>query len=308
MKIVHAVLLITVTYALDHHGIYSWKRREDFKVAASLRSIAQSPIKVKETRSQRSPSSAQTTRRPRPSSTLKDDLLQSSASRRHASAEDTDEQQDLWSHKAALRTRQDLTRENRAIESTLKNVIGRPSSAKVEQYEYFSSFPYDDDVSTVDAILENADRPKNTAFSKDTEDRFLDHDAEEVDWDTQDVFEKDSQGREEEDEVNIQDFLNEIKRKRLNGELGTLMDGHRQGRRRKLTSQQQGALLVETLRKKRNHTINDHRGHSSNLQSGIMDMLGKSMFAGAEMKGKRYRYMCVLSLVGGFDRSERSSK
>jgi len=98
-----------------------------------------------------------------------------------------------------------------------------------------------------------------------------------MDWSGQEVFEKDPQN-EEEEEINIEELLNEIRRKRLNGELfGEIVDGHRQGRGRKLTSQQQGALLVETLRKKRNYT-NDHRGHNSNLQSGLMDMLGRSTY------------------------------
>lgn len=52
----------------------------------------------------------------------------------------------------------------------------------------------------------------------------------------------------------------------------------RRGRRRKLSSHEQGLLLVETLRKKRNYTdMEDHRGHGTHLHSGIMDMLGRSM-------------------------------
>jgi len=112
-------------------------------------------------------------------------------------------------------------------------------------------------------------------FSEDTQDHFLNHNTEEMDWSEQEVFEKDLQNDEKE-EINIQEVLNEIKRKRLNGVHDEMVDGHRQGKGRKLTSQQQGALLVETLRKKRNYT-NDHRGHNSNLQSGLMEMLGRSM-------------------------------
>lgn len=186
-------------------------------------------------------------------------------------AEDSDEHHDLWQPEAARTRQEDLTRENRAIESTLKNVIGRPS--KVEQYQYFSNFPYDGDGST-DAILENADHPKSSVFSKDAQD-ISNHNTEEVDWSGQEVFEKDPQD-EEEEEINMQELLNEMKQKRLNGAFEEMVEGSRQGRGRRLTSQQQGALLVETLRKKRNHT-SDHRGHSSNLQSGLMDMLGRSM-------------------------------
>lgn len=58
-----------------------------------------------------------------------------------------------------------------------------------------------------------------------------------------------------------------------------LLKSDRQTRmhKKQLTSQQQGILLVEALRKKRNFTsAGDIRGHGSDLQSGIMDMLGKS--------------------------------
>lgn len=292
MKIALALLLITVASALDHHDVYSWsRRREDFKVTAS-RSVA--PIKVKETRAPRPTPAAQSTRRSRPSGPFADDTLGNPA-RRHAFAEDAEDQLSLWSP-VTVRTRQDLTRENRAIEDSPKNAIGRPSVAKVEQYQYFSNYPYGGDAS-VEAILQDAERPKDTTFlSKDNANHFLDHNAEEADWSSQNIFEKDSSNDEEEqmveeeregEEINMQNFLDEIKRKRLSGDLEELTAGHRQGRRRKLTSQQQGALLVETLRKKRNYT-NDHRGHSSNLQSGLMDMLGRSMFADTEM-GRKYR-------------------
>lgn len=260
MKIVLGVFLITVASAFDHHDTYSWKRREDCKNAAASRSIV--PIKVKDIRLQRSD-----VYRSRSSNRREDNALQDSP-RRFVVAEDSDEHHDLWKSEAA-RTRQDLTRENRAIESTLKNVIGRPS--KVEQYQYFSNFPYGGDGST-DAILENADHSKSSVFS-DTQDHFLNHNTEEMDWSGQEVFEKTPQ---DEEEINIQELLNKMRQKKLNGVLEEVENGHRQGRDRKLTSQQQGALLVETLRKKRNHT-SDHRGHSSNLQSGLMDMLGRSM-------------------------------
>lgn len=260
MKIVLVVLLITVASAFDHHDIYSWKRREDCKIAAASRSII--PIKVKETRLQRSD-----TYRSRSPNPREDNVLQNSP-RRFAVAEDSNEHHDLWKPETT-RTRQDLTRENRAIESTLKNVIGRPS--KVEQYQYFSNFPYNGDGSA-DAILKNVDHSKSSVFSKNAQDHLLKHNAEELDWSGQEVFEKD----EEEEEINIQELLNEMRQKKLKGVLEEVVDGHRQGRGRKLTSQQQGALLVETLRKKRNYTT-DHRGHSSNLQNGLMDMLGRSM-------------------------------
>ncbi|XP_025154120.1 serine proteinase stubble isoform X3 [Harpegnathos saltator] len=105
--------------------------------------------------------------------------------------------------------------------------------------------------------------------------------------------------REEGEGTNVQDFLDEIKRRRLSGDLeGLAAGGHRQGRRRKLTSQQQGALLVETLRKKRNHT-SDHRGHSSNLQSGIMDMLGRMIPQTCKYKGAKFECGLSISCVLG---------
>ncbi|XP_032688301.1 uncharacterized protein LOC116852246 isoform X2 [Odontomachus brunneus] len=300
MKIALALCLITVASALDHNDVYSWnRRRENFKVA---------PIKAKETRALRPTiPAAQSIRRSRTSSPFAGDTLRNSP-RRHAIAEDADDEQPgLWSS-VAVRTRQDLARENRAIESNLKNVISRPSLAKVEQYQYFSSFPYNDDAS-VDITLENAEHPKSAALlSKDAADHFMEHNAEEVDWSAQDIFEKDTLNKEkeqvveqesEEEQINVQDFLDEIRRRRVNGELeGFTTGGHRQGRRRKLTSQQQGALLVETLKKKRNHT-SDHRGHSSNLQSGIMDMLGRMIPQSCKYKGAKFECGLSISCVLG---------
>ncbi|XP_011698903.1 PREDICTED: uncharacterized protein LOC105456507 isoform X1 [Wasmannia auropunctata] len=285
MKIVLGVLLITVASAFNHHDTYSWKRRDDCKITAASRSIA--PVKVKETRPQRAD-----VHRSRSSNSREANPPQNSP-RRFAVVEDSDEHHDLWKPEVT-RTRQELTRENRAIESTLKNVIGRPS--KVEQYQYISNFPYGGDGAT-DAILENANQPKSSVFSKDTQDiHFLNHNTEEVDWSGQEVFENDPQ--EEEEEINIQEILNEMKRKRLNGvNFEETVDGNRQGRGRKLTSQQQGALLVEALKKKRNYT-NDHRGHSSNLQSGLMEMLGRMIPQTCKYKGAKFEcglsFSCVL--------------
>ncbi|XP_025073971.1 LOW QUALITY PROTEIN: uncharacterized protein LOC105426816 [Pogonomyrmex barbatus] len=280
MKIVLGVLLITVASAFDHHDTYSWKHREDCKIAAASRSTI--PIKVKETRLQRS-----NVHRLRPSNSFVNNGFQNSP-RRFAVADDSDEQHDLWKSEAT-RTRQDLTRENRAIESTLKNVVGRPSLEKVEQYQYFSNFPYTNEGST-DAILENTDYPKSSVFSKDIQEDFLSHNTEGTDWNGQEVFEKDLQSEEEEEEINIQELLNEMRQK--------VTGGHRQARRRKLTSQQQGALLVETLRKKRNYT-SDHRGHSSNLQSGLMEMLGRMIPQTCKYRGAKFECGLSISCVLG---------
>ncbi|XP_029172655.1 uncharacterized protein LOC114941724 isoform X3 [Nylanderia fulva] len=290
MNLALGMLLITVAGALNRDDSYSWKRREDIKVAATSRPVPS--IKVKEARLQRS--GIHLAQKSRPSSSLvKVDVLQNSPRR---FAEDSDEQQNLWNH----RTRQEVTRENRAIESTLKNVIGRPPLHKVEQYEYFSNFPYNSD-ETTDAILENADFPaQNAVFSKNVQQDFFDHNAKEEeetkDWSGQNLFEKDLQGVEE--EIDIQEFLDEVRQKKLSGELEELLGGHRQGRRRKLTSQQQGVLLVETLRKKRNHT-NDHRGHGSNLQSGLMDMLGRMIPQTCKYKGAKFECGLSISCVLG---------
>jgi hypothetical protein len=283
MKIVLTVLLITVASALDHYDpFYPWKRSDDLKIAT--RSVAP-PINVKEThRLQRS--GAQTIQRSRLSNSLKGDVLQSS-SRRTPLAEDSSQQHGPWT----VRTEEALMRENRAIGSTLTNMISRPSSSNLEQYQYFSNLPYNDD-----ALSKNRDSLKDGEFeeySKDSQDHFLVHNAEEVEWSGQDVFEKDELDEDinERGKKEIQEFLDEIRRRRLNGEFEESVGAYRQGRRRKLTSQQQSALLVDTLRKKQNYT-NDHRGHSSNLQSGIMDMLGRSMFVRQKMERKYCRGGC----------------
>lgn len=273
--------LITVASALDHHDTakQSWKFKEDFKFTAS-RSIA--PIKAQETRLQKLTNNASPNRKSRQSISFKDDVQQNDSPRRFSVyGENTDEQeqQEPWEPEKTIKKEQkDLTREHRAIESTLKNVLDKPSMGNIERYRYYSNFPYNDDVPT-DAIVKPGNEDgmthvKNTAFSKNMQKHIFDNNAEEVNWNIQETLEKDLGDTES---MNVQDFLDEIKRKRLNGEFDEMIIAHRQGRRRKLTSQQQGDLLIETLRKKRNYT-GDHRGHSSNLQNGIMDMLGKSMF------------------------------
>ncbi|KAL0122461.1 hypothetical protein PUN28_007292 [Cardiocondyla obscurior] len=272
------VLLITVAGAFNHHDARSWRRRDDCKIA----SRTPAPVKAKDTRLRSD------TYRSRSSSSR--EALQTSP-RRLAVADDSEnDRRDFWKPETG---RQELTRENRAIESTLKNVIGRPPEA--ERYRYFSSFPFE----SGDAILENAEHPTTPTLSKDVQDHFSSH--EEADWSGQEVFDKDPQYEDEEEkveEVNIQELLNEMRRKRLNGPHEETADGHRQGRGRKLTSQQQGALLVETLRKKRNHT-SDHRGHSSNLQSGLMDMLGRMIPQTCKYKGAKFECGLSISCVLG---------
>ncbi|KAG6801767.1 hypothetical protein HZU73_02889 [Apis mellifera caucasica] len=73
---------------------------------------------------------------------------------------------------------------------------------------------------------------------------------------------------------------------------------YRQGRKYKLTSQQQGTLLVEALRKKRNYT-GDHRGHNNDLQNGIMDMLGRMIPQTCTYKGTTFDCGLSISCVLG---------
>ncbi|XP_011308090.1 uncharacterized protein [Fopius arisanus] len=73
----------------------------------------------------------------------------------------------------------------------------------------------------------------------------------------------------------------------------------RHGRRRKLSSHEQGLLLVETLRKKRNYTTEDNRGHATHLHSGIMDMLGRMIPQTCKYKGARFECGLSISCVLG---------
>ncbi|KAK0162487.1 hypothetical protein PV327_006261 [Microctonus hyperodae] len=77
----------------------------------------------------------------------------------------------------------------------------------------------------------------------------------------------------------LERILEELKLKWNSGEFhNEQINSGRRGRLRKLTSHEQGLILVETLKKKKNFTdIEDYRGHGGHLQSGLMDMLGRSM-------------------------------
>ncbi|KAK2580447.1 hypothetical protein KPH14_006190 [Odynerus spinipes] len=178
---------------------------------------------------------------------------------------------------------QQFVRENRAIESTFKNVLAVPTSEN-EEYHYISSFPYTSRPENDPTLDENKDQSPiiiGNSFHRTPDTWNLDKDLTE--------------------EPNVQEFLDDIKKKRLNGELDPLFGpGIRQGRKRKLTSQQQGVLLVETLRKKRNQSdTDDYRGHSSNLQSGIMDMLGRMIPQTCKYKGAKFECGLSISCVLG---------
>lgn len=156
-------------------------------------------------------------------------------------------------------SRDKYVRQNRAIESTVENVIDR-DFIRGSSKDYSSS---------------------NSGFlSHSHEDRFppANYPSQESETWNQYDNQNDYFDVSDNDSVRFEKFLNDLSKKRTNGELDDLNSGTRQGRRRKLNSQEQGILLVEALRKKRNFTyVNDHRGHGSDIQSGIMDMLGKSM-------------------------------
>ena len=153
-------------------------------------------------------------------------------------------------------------RQNRAIESTVHNVINRDLIRG-------SSKDYSNPSNGFDLYSHEKDRFPGSNFQNE----------ENGNWDSEFHDQKNYFDESENGDMNLEEFLDELTRKRVNGELDNLRSGTRlrQGRRRKLTSQEQGILLVEALRKKRNFTyVNDHRGHGSDIQSGIMDMLGKS--------------------------------
>ncbi|XP_076679294.1 uncharacterized protein LOC143374760 isoform X1 [Andrena cerasifolii] len=100
-------------------------------------------------------------------------------------------------------------------------------------------------------------------------------------------------------ETNVRTFLDQLKKRMLKGEFEKLvMTGYRQGRRRKLNSQQQGTLLVEALRIKRNYT-GDHRGHNNDLQTSIMDMLGRMIPQTCTYKGATFDCGLSISCVLG---------
>lgn len=159
-------------------------------------------------------------------------------------------------------SRNKYVRQNRAIESTVQNVIDR------------------------DFIRGNSKdypNPSNGFVPYPQEDRFPSasfQSEETANWNSGFEDQKDYVHESEDEGLKLEEFLDELSRQRVHGVLEDSRTGtrSRQGRRRKLTSQEQGILLVEALRKKRNFTsyANDHRGHGSDIQSGIMDMLGKS--------------------------------
>ncbi|XP_006617389.1 transmembrane protease serine 9-like isoform X2 [Apis dorsata] len=101
------------------------------------------------------------------------------------------------------------------------------------------------------------------------------------------------------EENHFLNFLDRLKKKMNSEDIEQLTSmSYRQGRKYKLTSQQQGTLLVEALRKKRNYT-GDHRGHNNDLQNGIMDMLGRMIPQTCTYKGTTFDCGLSISCVLG---------
>ncbi|XP_076388523.1 uncharacterized protein LOC100882186 isoform X2 [Megachile rotundata] len=99
----------------------------------------------------------------------------------------------------------------------------------------------------------------------------------------------------------LRNFLDLLRRRTNNGEFEeSVVTSYREGRGRggKLNSQQQGNILVEALRKKRNYT-EDHRGHNSDLQNSIMDMLGRMIPQTCTYKGTTFDCGLSISCVLG---------
>ncbi|KAI4476604.1 hypothetical protein M0802_014825 [Mischocyttarus mexicanus] len=208
--------------------------------------------------------------------------------------ENLDESESISFVKDSSKSLRKFVREHRAIENTMKNVVGLPTLNK-NNYHYISKIPYSSGQYVNEENQEENENDENNEEEDDEEDEdnsfsLITNNQERFNKNPINIWNIDKLINSD-DEFDVQGFLDEIKLRRNNGELDKILgNNYRQGRRRKLTSQQQGVLLVETLRKKRNQSdTDDYRGHSSysssysssssssDLQSGIMDMLGRSM-------------------------------
>ncbi|XP_024938976.1 uncharacterized protein LOC107265951 isoform X2 [Cephus cinctus] len=209
------------------------------------------------------------------------------------------------------RDHSEYVRENRAIESTLKNVIerGRPVRGHLQEtlknsQESHQSYWNSDRVTPgypYQAEPEAASHPGGESPQDHTQEYGgLELHEDKNSWDTNEPL---SLMTSEDSQSNLVLLLDELGRKRKNGELAELNfedSSERQGRRRKLTSQEQGILLVETLRRKRNYTdADDPRGQQANLPSGIMDMLGRMIPQTCKYKGTKFDCGLSISCVLG---------
>lgn len=177
-----------------------------------------------------------------------------------------------------INSRDKYVRQNRAIESTVENVIDRDFIRGINNKDYSNSnsdfFPQS--IPNYPTDIDDFNNNNNNYYLDDVSD---------------------------DESVKFEKFLDQlISKKRTSGELDdlNLETGRRKGRRRKLNSQEQGILLVEALRKKRNFTyVNDHRGHGADIQSGIMDMLGKMIPQTCKYKGAKFECGLSISCVLG---------
>ncbi|XP_031785244.1 serine proteinase stubble isoform X1 [Nasonia vitripennis] len=117
-------------------------------------------------------------------------------------------------------------------------------------------------------------------------------------------YDQEYQDEEDEDgDKRFTSFLEELKhRKRLLQQEEDRGYYGRRGRRRKLSSHEQGMLLVEALGKRqKNFTgINDHRGYQSpDVHNGIMDMLGRMIPQTCKYKGAKFECGLSISCVLG---------
>ncbi|XP_076285345.1 uncharacterized protein LOC143211489 isoform X1 [Lasioglossum baleicum] len=110
---------------------------------------------------------------------------------------------------------------------------------------------------------------------------------------------REGNGQSHDDGNNLEIFFDQLKKQGIKSDFEKLLaTSYRQGRRRKFNSQQQGTILVEALRKKRNYT-GDHRGHNSDLQNSIMDILGRMIPQTCTYKGATFDCGLSISCVLG---------
>lgn len=123
---------------------------------------------------------------------------------------------------------------------------------------------------TIDILNYINKEKKNIIQSKIIDDDYTEHDDLQLFEDITTINNNENN--------NLEKLLND-----LHNDLGKFYNNiknNRRGRRRQLSSEEQSYLLMETLKKKNNNytDIEGVRGHhETNLQTGIMDMLGRSM-------------------------------
>ncbi|XP_046416233.1 uncharacterized protein LOC124177657 isoform X2 [Neodiprion fabricii] len=160
-----------------------------------------------------------------------------------------------------------FVRENRAIETTLKNIVERGDAKNTNTFSWTSN-----------------GRPADNFPDKNYGDPGQGQSLQEL-----------------RPEVDPAEILEELRIAAGKDTSSMSTSSERQGRRRKLTSQEQGVLLVEALRKRRNYTSSyeDPRGQSSTVQNSIMDMLGRMIPQTCKYKGTKFDCGLSISCVLG---------